>query len=77
MGFLGGSAGKESTCNARDHGSVPGWEDPPEEGMVTHSRILVQRIPMDRGAWRAAVLGIAELDMTEQLSTALIKNVHV
>ena len=27
-----------------------GWEDPLEEGMATHSSILVWRIPMDRGA---------------------------
>ena len=26
-----------------------GWEDPLEEGMVTHSTILAWRIPMDRG----------------------------
>ena len=32
-----------------------GWEDPPEEEMVTHSSILAWRIPMDRGAWRATV----------------------
>ena len=31
------------------------WEDPLEEGMATHSRILAWRIPMDRGDWRAAV----------------------
>ena len=37
--------------------------------MATHSSILVWRIPMDRGAWRATVHGIAELDMTERLST--------
>ena len=28
-----------------------GWEDPPEEGMATHSSILAWRI-MDRGAWQ-------------------------
>ena len=28
-----------------------GWEDPLEEGMATHSSILVWRIPKDRGAW--------------------------
>ena len=28
-----------------------GWEDPLEENMATHSRILVWRIPVDRGAW--------------------------
>ena len=47
-----------------------GWEDPLEEGMATHSSILAWRIPMDRGAWRATVLGVAESDTTERLSTA-------
>ena len=37
-----------------------GWEDPLEEGMATHSSILAWRIPMDRGAWRAAIHGIAK-----------------
>ena len=31
------------------------WEDPPEQGMVTHCSILAWRVSMDRGAWRAAV----------------------
>ena len=35
--------------------SFPGWEDPLEEGMATHSSILAWRIPIDRGAWQAAV----------------------
>ena len=30
--FLGGSAGKESTCNAEDLGSIPGLKDPLEKG---------------------------------------------
>ena len=37
-----------------------GWEDPLEEGMTTHSNILAWRIPMDRGAWRATVHGVAK-----------------
>ena len=41
-----------------------GWEDPLEEGMATHSS-LAQRIPRDRGAWRATVQGVAESDTTE------------
>ena len=45
------------------------WEDPLEESMATYSSILAWRIPMDRGAWQAAVHGIAESDTTEQLST--------
>ena len=36
------------------------WEDPLEEGMATHSSILAWRTPMDRGAWRATVRGIAK-----------------
>ena len=32
-----------------------GWEGPLEEGMATHSSALAWRIPMDKGAWRAAV----------------------
>ena len=32
-----------------------GWEDPLEEGMATHSRVLAWRIPMDRGVWWATV----------------------
>ena len=39
--------------------------------MATHSSILAWRIPMDRGAWWAAVHGVTELDMTEQPSTYL------
>ena len=42
-----------------------GWEDPLEEGMATHSRILAWTIPLDRGAWQAAVHGVTESDTTE------------
>ena len=35
-------------------------EDPLEEGMATQSSILAWRIPMERGAWRATVYGVAE-----------------
>ena len=37
-----------------------GEEDPLEEGMATHSSVLAWRIPMDRGAWRATVHGVAK-----------------
>ena len=37
-----------------------GREDPLEEGMATHSSILAWRIPMDRGAWQTAVLGVVK-----------------
>ena len=36
-----------------------GWEDSLEKGMATYSSILGWGIPMDRGAWRAPVHGVA------------------
>ena len=36
------------------------WEDPPDEGMATHSSILAWRNPMDRGAWQATVHEVAK-----------------
>ena len=37
-----------------------GKEDPLEKEMATRSSTLAWRIPMDRGAWRATVHGVAE-----------------
>ena len=76
MGFPGGSVGKASDCNAGDLGLIPGSDPwvrkiPLEKGMATHSSILTWRIPMDRGDWQAAVHGITESDMTEQLTLSL------
>ena len=34
-----------------------GWEDPLEEGMATHSSVLVWEIPMHRRAWQATSMG--------------------
>ena len=39
-----------------------GQEDPLEEGMATHTSVLAWRIPMDRGAWRATVHGVAKIE---------------
>ena len=36
------------------------WEEPLEEGMATHSSIFAWRIPVDRGAWRAAIHGVTK-----------------
>ena len=38
-------SGKESACSSGDTGSVPGSEDPLEEGTANHSSILAWRIP--------------------------------
>ena len=48
------------------------WEDPLEEGMATHSRILAWRTPMDRGAWQATAPGVAK--SRTSLVAQLVKN---
>ena len=48
MAFPNDSVDKESSCSAGDSGDlglIPGWEDPLEEEMATHSSILAWRIP--------------------------------
>ena len=42
-----GSAGKETTCTAGDLGLIPGWEDPLEKEMATHSSIFDLKNSMD------------------------------
>ena len=59
MGFLDGSAGKESAFNAGDArvaGSTPGSEEPLEEEMATHSSILAWKIP-----WTEEPHGLASM----------------
>ena len=57
VGFSGGISCKELACQCvrlRDVGSVPGLEDPLEEGMVTHPSILAWIIPQAQepgGLW--------------------------
>ena len=46
--------------DVRDAGSVLGGGRSLEEGMATHSGVLAWRNPMDRGAWRATVHGVAK-----------------
>ena len=46
--------------DAGDVGSIRGLVDLLEKGMATYSSILAWRIPMDRGAWRATVHGVAK-----------------
>ena len=56
MGFPGGSAGKESACNAGDLGSIPGSGRSPGE---VNGHLLQYSYPensADRAAWWAAVL---------------------
>ena len=69
--FPGGSVSKNPPPMQETWVQSLDWEDPLEEGMATHSRILAWRILMDRGAWQAIVRGVTEeSDTTEWLSTA-------
>ena len=51
LGFPGGSAGKESVCNAGDLGSIPGLGRCPGEGNDNPLRYSCLENPMDRGTW--------------------------
>ena len=59
MGFPGGSAGKESACNAGDPGLIPGSGRSPGEGNSYSLQCSCLGNPMDREAWWAVVHGIA------------------
>ena len=54
------SNAKESACNAGDPGSVPGSGRSSEEGNGSPLQYSCLENPMDRGAWQAAVHGVAK-----------------
>ena len=62
-GFPHGSAGKASTCNTKDLGSIPGLGRSPEEG-----KGCPLQYPSLGNSMDCIVHGMAELDTTEQLS---------
>ena len=53
LGFPGGSAGKESTCNAGDLGSIPGLGRSPGEGNGYPLQYSDLENSMYRRAWKA------------------------
>ena len=65
--FPGGSHNKESACNARNPGSIPGLGRSPGEGNSYPLQYSCLKNSMNRGAWQATVHGVAESDMTEWL----------
>ena len=75
MGFPGGSEVKVSACNVGDLGSIPGSGRSPGEGNGNPLQYSCLENPMDRGAWRATVHGVAKSrtrlsDFTFIVSTA-------
>ena len=59
-GFPGSSDGKESTCNVRGPGSIPGSERSPGKGNGNPLQYSCLGNPTDREAWQATVHGVAK-----------------
>ena len=67
----GGSDPKESACNAGDPCLIPRLGRSPGKGIAYPLQYSCQKNPMHRRAWQATVHGVAESDMTEQLTLSL------
>ena len=66
LGFTGGSAGKESVCNAGDLGLIPGLGRSPGEGNGNPLQYSCLENPMDRETWQAIVHGVAKESVTTE-----------
>ena len=67
-GFPGGASGKEHSRQFRDIGDaglIPGSGRSPGKGHGNPLQCSYLENSMDRGAWRATVHGVTELDVTE------------
>jgi len=60
MGFLGGSDGKESACNAGDLGLIPGLERSSGEGHGNPLQYSCLENSIGRRAWWATVHGVTK-----------------
>ena len=60
MGFPGGSVVKNLPASAEDMGLIPGSGRSPGEGNGNPLQYFCLGNPMDRGAWRATVPGVAK-----------------
>ena len=60
LGFPGGSDSKESACKVGDPGLIPGSGRSPGEGNGNPLQYPCLENLMDRGAWWAAVHGVAK-----------------
>ena len=60
VGLPGGSDSKESVCNVRDPGSVPGLGRSPGEGNGNPLQYSCLENSMNREAWQATVHGVSK-----------------
>ena len=65
------SAGKESTCNVGDLGSISGLGRSPGEGTATHSSILAWKIPWTEKPGRLQFMGSQRLGYNWATLTSL------
>ena len=61
LGFPHCSVSTESTCNARDPGSIPGSGRSPRKGNGNPLEYSCLENHMDRGAWQAIVHEVARV----------------
>ena len=66
----------EPPGDARDAGSIPWSGRSPGEGNGNPLQDSCLENPMDRGAWRGIVYGVAESDMTEHVCVHMHTHTH-
>ena len=71
--FPGGSDNEESACSSVHLGLIPVLGRSPEEGHGNPLQYSYLGNCTDRGAWQATVYGVAESDMTEQLTQEKVR----
>ena len=69
--YPGGSDRKESACNAGDPALIPGWENPLEKRMATHSSIHALRTPWTEEPGRLQSMG------SQRVGHDLVTNTHL
>ena len=69
----GGSDGKESSCNARDLGLIPGLGKSPGERNGNPLQYSCPKNSMNRGAWQGPVHGFTKSQMQlKQFNTHIV-----
>ena len=78
-GFQGGSVVKNLAANAGDMGLIPGLGRSPGGGHGNPLQYCCLENPMDRGAWRAVVHGVAksQMHLKENAHAYLLKDILV